>query len=101
MSSKEHLIEQHILEYESRMRRIDELYQRAHKAVADKGEERDARKRLDEIAAQRSLLRESTDEIRSMPLDHWREDTIRDAGPMAVWDILAQKLEDFVERHEK
>jgi len=25
---------------------------------------------------------------------------VRAAGPMAVWDILAQKLEDFVERHE-
>jgi aryl carrier-like protein len=101
MTSKEHLIEQHILEYESRMRRIDELYQRAHEAVADKGEEVEAQEHLREIAAQRSLLREGTDEIRSMPLDHWREDTIRDAGPMAVWDILAQKLEDFVERHEK
>ena len=38
MSSKEHLIEQHILEYESRMRHIDELYQRAHEAVAEKPE---------------------------------------------------------------
>lgn len=101
MSNKERLIEQHILEYESRMRHIDELYERAHKAVAEKGGEGGAQEHLNEIAAQRSLLRESTEEMRSMPLDHWREDTIRNAGPMAVWDILAQKLEDFVERHEK
>jgi len=100
MSSKEHLIEQHILEYESRMRHIDELYERAHKAAAAKGTQGEAHDDLREFAAQRSLLRESTDKIRAMPLDRWREDTVRAAGPMAVWDILAQKLEDFVERHE-
>jgi len=100
MSNKEHLIEQHILAYESRMRHIDELYQRAHKAAAEKGEESEAHAHLNEIAAQRSLLPQNADEIREMPLDHWREDTIREAGPMAVWDILAQKLEDFLERHE-
>jgi len=103
MSNKEHLIEQHILAYESRMRHIDELYQQAHAAVAKKKKKKKkgkAHKRLNKIEAQRSLLREGTDEIRAMPLDQWREDTIREAGPMAVWDILAQKLEDFLERHE-
>jgi len=33
MSNKEHLIEQHILAYESRLKHIDELYQRAHAAA--------------------------------------------------------------------
>jgi hypothetical protein len=100
MSNKEHLIEQHILAYESRMRHIDELYERAHQAVSEKKKGSKAHKHLNKIQAQRSLLREGTDEIREMPLDRWREDTIREAGPMAVWDILAQKLEDFLERHE-
>lgn len=100
MTSKEHLIEQHIIEYESRMRHIDELYQRAHEAVADKTEADEAQAHLNEISAQRALLREGTDEIRAMPLDRWREDMVRTAGPMAIWDILAQKLEKFIERHE-
>ena len=39
-------------------------------------------------------------EIKSIDTKNWREDTVQNAGPMAVWDILAQKLEDFVERHE-
>ncbi len=39
-------------------------------------------------------------EIKSMPVEHWREETVQKAGPMAIWDILAQKLEDFIERHE-
>jgi hypothetical protein len=100
MTNKEHLIEQHILAYESRMKHIDELYQRAHQAAGKLDTADDVSTRLDELAAQRSLLRETTDSIKTMPIDNWREATLRNAGPMAVWDILAQKLEDFVERHE-
>jgi len=100
MTNKEHLIEQHILEYESRMRHIDELYQRAHQAAGKIDNADEAQSRLDELAAQRALLQETTDSFKTMPLDRWREATARNAGPMAVWDILAQKLEDFVERHE-
>jgi hypothetical protein len=99
MTSKDQLIEQHIREYESRMKHIDELYARAHQAAANL-DTTDVQSRLNELAAQRALLQETTDSIKTMPLDKWREATVRNAGPMAVWDILAQKLEDFVERHE-
>ena len=100
MTNEEHLIDQHIREYESRMKHIDELYQRAHQAAVKLDTADDACTGLDELTAQRSLLRESTESIKTMPVDKWREATVRYAGPMAVWDILAQKLEDFVERHE-
>ena len=100
MTNKEHLIEQHVREYESRMKHIDELYQRAHQATHKLDTAHGAHTRLHEFTAQRSLLQETTDSIKTMPLDKWREATLHNAGPMAVWDILAQKLEDFVERHE-
>jgi hypothetical protein len=100
MTTKEHLIEQHIREYESRMKHIDELYDRAHQAAGQADEATDKHARLMELSAQRALLQQTTDHIKTMPVDHWREETVRNAGPMAVWDILAQKLEDFVERHE-
>lgn len=100
MSNTEHLIEQHIREYESRLRHIDELYARAHSAAADADKASGVHGKLDELAAQRSLLEETTAELRRMPLDRWREETALNAGPMAVWDVLAQKLEDFLERHE-
>ena len=100
MSNTEHLIEQHIREYESRLRHIDELYQRAHAAAAESDAASEAQDKLRDISAQRELLRETTDELRTLPLDRWREETIRNAGPMAIWDVLAQKLEDFIERHE-
>jgi hypothetical protein len=102
MNNKEHLIEQHIREYESRMKHIDELYDRAHQAAGQADEATDKHVGLKKLDAQRELLQHTTDHIKSIPIDHdhWREATVRNAGPMAVWDILAQKLEDFVERHE-
>ena len=100
MTNKEHLIEQHIREYESRMKHIVELYQRARQASEKLDSAHEAQSKLNEITAQRSLLQETTDSIKTMPLDKWREATVSNAGPMAVWDILAQKIEDFVERHE-
>ena len=100
MSNREHLIEQHVREYESRLQHIDELFERAHQAASQHDTDSEAHSDLKDLDAQRSLLRESADEIRKMPLDHWKEDTIQRAGPMAIWDILAQKLEAFVERHE-
>jgi len=100
MTSKEQLIEQHIHEYESRLKRIDELYQRAHQAAEQLDETPNAGSRLSELAAQRALLQQTTETIKKMPLDQWREATIRSAGPMAIWDILAQQLENFIESHE-
>ena len=100
MSNKEHLIEQHIREYESRMKHIDELYQRAHDAAGLLDETHDAHSELQDMKTQRSQLQQKAEEIKSMTVEHWREDTAQHSGPMAIWDILAQKLEDFVERHE-
>ncbi len=100
MSNKEHLIEQHIREYESRLKHIDELYQRAHEATGQLDETHDAHSQLQDFKSQHQQLRQEADEVKSMSLDQWRQETVRSAGPMAIWDILAQKLEDFVERHE-
>jgi len=100
MTTKEQLIDQHIREYESRLKHIDELYERAHKATEHLDDEHDTRSELKDYAAQRSQLPQNADEIKTMPVDKWRQETVQNAGPMAIWDILAQKLEDFLERHE-
>jgi hypothetical protein len=100
MTTKEQLIEQHVREYESRLRHIDELYQRAQEAAGHPQETEGPGSELKDLRAQLSLLRETTQHIKAMPLDKWRTETLRSAGPMAIWDVIAQKLEDFIERHE-
>jgi hypothetical protein len=100
MTTKEQLIDQHIREYESRLKHIDELYDRAHQATEHLDDEHDSRSELKGFADQRAQLPQNADEIKTMPVENWRKETVQSAGPMAIWDILAQKLEDFLERHE-
>ena len=45
-------------------------------------------------------MEQQATKIRTMSTEDWRKETIKNAGPMAIWDILAQQLEKFVERHE-
>ena len=100
MTTKEQLIDQHIREYESRLKHIDELYERAHEATEHLDDEHESRNELKGFADQRAQLPSDADEIKTMPVENWRQETAQTAGPMAIWDILAQKLEDFLERHE-
>lgn len=101
MTAKEHLVEQHIREYESRQKHLDELIERAHQASKGLTDNHDLKIELEKVKDQHEELVEKTEKLKRMPLEHWREETIRNAGPMAIWDILAQKLEDIVERLEK
>lgn len=100
MTNKEQLIEQHIREYESRMKHIDELYQQAHEATEHLDDSHASRSELQAIAEQREQLQQAAEDIKAMPIGNWRDETMQSAGPMAIWDVLAQKLEDFIERHE-
>ena len=97
-TTKEQLIDQHIREYESRMKHIDELYERAEKATEHLEEEHESRSELKWF---QERLPNVADTIKTMPVKNWREETVQKAGPMAIWDIIAQQLEDFLERHEK
>ena len=101
MTTKEQLVDQHIREYESRLKHIDELYERAHQATDHLDEEHEVRSELKEYDLQRARLKQHADDVRTMPVEKWREETVQNAGPMAIWDILAQKLENFLERHDK
>lgn len=101
MTTKEQLVEQHIREYDARQKHVDELIALAEDAAKDLAQGHAIKTELEQIQGQHSDLVEQTEEIKKMPLEHWREEMIQSAGPMAIWDVLAQKLEDIVERLEK
>lgn len=97
MSHMDQLIEQHIREYEARLKRIDELMAQAE----HKGASPEAHGELAEIQEKREELADKVADLKQRPSSHWEEDEIRQAGPMAVWDVVAQKLEHLLERLEK
>ncbi|MBT8115111.1 MAG: hypothetical protein KJP04_07010 [Arenicella sp.] len=99
--TKEKLVNQHILEYKSRLKHIEELFERANKATDNAESDSAEKAQLDEFAEAKARLEDELEEIKDMDVEHWREETISQSGPMAIWDILAQKLEDFLEHHEQ
>ncbi len=56
MTTEKHLIDQHIREYEARLKHIDELYERAQKATNHLADEHETRSELGKYATQRSLI---------------------------------------------
>jgi hypothetical protein len=101
MTEIDKLVDRRIAEYESRLKHIDELYEQAHQASEKLDEDHALKTELGQYHQQRTDLANHTEKLKLMPLEHWREDTIQSSGPMAIWDVLAQKLEDLIERIEK
>jgi hypothetical protein len=101
MNNKEKLVEQHIREYELRHKQLDELIERAKQAALNLDDKHELKNELRNYDQQQAKLLNQTNELKKMPLEHWREETIQSAGPMAIFDILAQKLEDLIERIER
>jgi hypothetical protein len=96
MNKTDQLIEQHVREYESRLRRIDELMTKASEngiTTATHPDLAEIFQHYEKFSTQLGSLKASQDQ-REM------EDVLR-YGPMAIWDVLAQKLEHVVEKIEK
>jgi len=92
----EHMVEQHVREYESRLKHVDELVERARAT-----EHPEVHKELDQILAHRAEMASELDSMRLKSLQDWREEEITKAGPMGIWDAVAQQLEKLVERFER
>lgn len=96
MTKYARLTEQHITEYTSRLKHIDELLTRAREGISDEKHELAAD--LKEISEKREELASHLEEMRVKSREAQQEHAIEHAGPMGIWDALAQQLEKLVER---
>jgi len=94
----EKLIEQHIHEYESRLKHIDELLHRAHEEHESGDQPADADSELRALRGDREKLADHVSELKERPAKDWQAEVFKGAGPMAVWDAVAQRLEKLLER---
>jgi len=97
MTGRDQLIEQSILEYESRLKHVDELLDRAHHHQPPA----EVAKELEQARHERQKMAAHLQEMRRKPPEHWREEEIEMAGPMGIWDAVAQQLEKLVEKLER
>ncbi len=90
MRNKEKLVEAHVMEYESRLKHIDELIERSNKA---KNLAPEHQTELSKLKRERENLSTDLEEIRKLSAEEWA----KKGGPMVIWDIIAGRLERLVE----
>ncbi len=98
---RDFLAEQKIEEYEKRLAHLDGLLARAHDKVGGSATPEEHLAQLESLTQQRDKLASWLDEARGKPIEHWKVDEIQKAGPMGIWDAVAQQLESLVERIER
>jgi hypothetical protein len=98
MTQLNRMIQQHILEHQSRLKHVDELLERAQHGVATTKDS--AAEQLAQAKQERDKLSSQVEEFKLKPPDQWTEEEFAKTGPMVIWDTLAQKLEKLVERME-
>lgn len=101
MTSIEHLIQQNILEHDSRLKHIDELIERARTKIGKGPEDAAIMGSLAGMTQEREKYHGWIEGLRLKQLENWRVDEIEKAGPMGIWDAVAQQLEKLVERIER
>lgn len=101
MSNLNHLVEQQVKEYESKLKHIDEMLDHAHDKLSTKDVAPKEQTEFEKIQRARHQLNEDIQLMKLISKENWETDTIENAGPMGVWDIVAQRLEKFIERIDK
>ena len=94
------LVEQHILEHESRLKHIDELLQRAQQAKGEESEQGQLIAELTALTQDRKELANYLETLKQDPVAHWQKSSLEKAGPLGIWDAVAQRLEGLVEQLE-
>jgi DNA repair exonuclease SbcCD ATPase subunit len=95
------LVDQHIKEYEARLQRIDNLLSQAQGKLPQGRAQDETGRQLQRLKDERDKLAGWLEQARGKRLANWRQDEIRQAGPMGIWDAVAQQIEKLVERMER
>ncbi|MDH5325820.1 MAG: hypothetical protein OEZ68_10805 [Gammaproteobacteria bacterium] len=83
------LVEQHIKSHMSRLQHIDELAQKAEKS----GDAR-AQEELQALKQEQNKLADYVQQFSNQSAQQF----LQTAGPMVMWEIVAQRLEQLVEK---
>ena len=101
MITRDHLVEQHYIEHEARLKHIDELIDSAHDRIKCVNVPEDKKLELQDIRNARDRLERNLLRMKHKSGENWEYVSIQSAGPMGIWDIVAQRIEKLVEYLEK
>lgn len=102
MTDYNQLVEQHIDQYESKLKHIDELLERARKGIADAHEHADIHAQIASVKNERDRFAQHIDALKQKSTDELQEEMIEDIGPLGIMlDALAQQMQSLLERIER
>jgi chromosome segregation ATPase len=97
MANIHQVAEQQIRQYESQLKHIDDVMERASKIRTENTElKAELGAELKELAEHRGELADYIEELRDRAPFEWMEE----GGPMVLWDAVAERIEELVERIE-
>ena len=97
MATRNQLAEQHILQYESHLKHIDEMLDQANQYIESGDGSKEIIEELTELKNERDELGKYLEDVRQKSPEELENEIMRGAGPMAIWDIVAQRLEKLIE----
>lgn len=100
MTQISQLAEQNVARYEARLKYIDELLERSSKGVAKRSHPADIHSQITNLKGERDRLAKHIETLKQESAADIEKKIAESAGPMGVWDALAQQLEKLVERIE-
>lgn len=95
MNSLEQMVEKRIREHQAALLHVDHLMERAQKAAPAQ-----AHGEVDRLLERRDEMAVYLDQMKLKSVQDWRAEELAKAGPMGVWDALAQQAEALVEKFE-
>jgi capsule polysaccharide export protein KpsE/RkpR len=100
----ERLAERHVQEFEARLQHADELIAQARREAEgqkDHPDAADSRARLEDLARERDRIAVQLDQLRLSSPEQPGAEEIQAAGPMGIWDALAQQIERLIQRLQR
>lgn len=101
MTDTMRLAEEHILAHEARLKHLDELVERVRAGAGDLPEYAHVHTELKGLIGERDKLAVQVDDVKARAAADWEQHQVERAGPMALWDVVAQQLEKLVEKVER
>jgi hypothetical protein len=101
MTGFNQLVENHIDQYESRLKQIDLLLERASNAIAKSQVHADIHTEIANLRAEREKFASQLGTLKQKSINGLPKEMLEKSGPMGIWDKVAQELEKLVERIEQ
>ncbi|MCI0507228.1 MAG: hypothetical protein L0Z73_14125 [Gammaproteobacteria bacterium] len=97
MANIDQVATQQIRQYESQLKHIDDVMERASRIRSENAElNAELSAELKELAGHRGELADYIEELRDKAPFEWMEE----GGPMVLWDAVAERIEELVARIE-